>query len=489
MSIATACVNGVCSCVLPLPGNDYRPLALRHRSLAAVSALLIGVKVIALLAIAITPTTAQLSTITVARIVQLTNAERQKAGQGTLAINPKLAASAQRKGEDMLAHDYFAHISPSGVTPWFWMQQQGYAYQVAGENLAIDFIEAEDVVAAWLASPTHRDNLLHASYTETGVAAVTGEFQGGTSTIVVHMFGLPAGGPPPIAPQNGATGGTKPTPAPTPATAGTKQTAPTATPLPTAAPAATAEPSPTPDTTAPRVPRIALADTAGSVVARTLRLSAEADFESSVSWLINATELAATAAGNTSWELDVSQFPDGELVAQAYAHDAAGNQSALSNPLRVRKDSAKPAIARATTAFILGPQTDAPIILASIDSQEEAQIEVQQSDARHMFAATEPVVLELQPGETVLALRDAAGNSSESISFTLVPHYSIETGGDFTPAPARLNQMSRWIAASAVILLLLLLTVAVFVRVSIQRPALIAHTTVVLVLAGVLFLL
>jgi hypothetical protein len=237
------------------------------------------------------------------------------------------------------------------------------------------------------------------------------------------------------------------------------------------------------------VPRIALADDAGVVVARILQVTAAIDPDSFLTWLINTTELTNVATGGAKFELDVGQFPDGELVAQAQAHDSAGNASALSNSLRVRKDSTKPAIARASTSFILGPQTDAPVVLASIDSQEETAVQIQQSDASHTFAPAQPVVLSLSPGETVLALRDAAGNSSDSLAFTLLPHYSIEADVDFTPAPARLNQMSRWIAASTFILLLILLAITVFVRIFIQRPVLIAHTAAVVLLAGILLLL
>ncbi len=179
---------------IPHPGNDHRPWALRHPTLAILSVLLILTKVSAITVAALIPIPAQLSTITVDRIEQLTNNERQKSGLDALAVSPLLTAAAQQKGEDMLAHDYFAHISPAGVTPWYWMGKVGYTYTVAGENLAIDFTQAEDVFAAWLASPSHKANIMLPDYTEQGVAVVTGEFEGGTSTIVVHMFGHPAGG-------------------------------------------------------------------------------------------------------------------------------------------------------------------------------------------------------------------------------------------------------------------------------------------------------
>lgn len=176
-----------------MSANNDRPLLLRKGPLALVSALLVVAKLSAFTVLALTPVPAELSTITTDRIIQLTNAERAKRNLNALKPNAKLTAAAQEKGEHMLKEDYFAHISPSGVTPWFWMNKEGYSYQVAGENLAIDFLEAEDVAAAWIASPRHRENMLLPDYTETGVAAVTGEFQGGTSTIVVHMFGRPSG--------------------------------------------------------------------------------------------------------------------------------------------------------------------------------------------------------------------------------------------------------------------------------------------------------
>ena len=52
----------------------------------------------------------------------------------------------------MLEHNYWAHVSPDGVEPWQFIQQQNYFYLSAGENLARDFISEKDLVAAWMAS-------------------------------------------------------------------------------------------------------------------------------------------------------------------------------------------------------------------------------------------------------------------------------------------------------------------------------------------------
>jgi uncharacterized protein YkwD len=191
MSIAARSIHGVSVCIIPKPDNNFKPLALRHKPLALLSALLILTKVVTVATVGLIPSQAELSTITVDRIIQLTNAERTKAGLAPLSSNSKLMAAAKEKGGHMLQEEYFAHISPSGVTPWYWINKHGYSYQVAGENLAIDFSRAEDVVAAWMASPSHKANILHKDYVETGVAVVSGSFQGGTSVIIVHMFGKP----------------------------------------------------------------------------------------------------------------------------------------------------------------------------------------------------------------------------------------------------------------------------------------------------------
>lgn len=464
MSLATTCVNGVCTCLLPLEANDFRPLALRHRSLAFVSALLLAVKAVTVLALAITPATAELSTITVARVVQLTNAERQKAGQSILTVNAELSAAAARKGEDMLAHDYFAHISPTGVTPWFWMQQQHYSYQIAGENLAIDFVDVEDVVAAWMASPSHHDNMLHSTYTETGVAVVTGEFQGGTSTIVVHMFGLPSGAPAAVK-QPPATAGSQSKPPPTPQ--------------------ATPQPLPPPDTTAPRTPRIAFLRGTAPLVSRTVTVSADVEPDSTVGFMVNNKLIASTPSANKSTTLDLTEFADGELQIDAFASDAAGNMSGRSNALRLTKDTAAPGLTQSDVTFLLSPTTDEPLAMGTITQVESTAVRLQAVDGWQTIALKGPLVFPLYGGPTALALSDTVGNFSEPLSLQLLPTYAVSSETDYIDPPSRINQASRWIMTAAFIIVAILLSLAIFVRISIQRPMLIAHASLVLVLAAV----
>ena len=89
----------------------------------------------------------------------------------------------------MLKNGYFAHTSPAGATPWKWFDQVGYDYMYAGENLAIDFSTGEDVHQAWMNSSGHRANILNSHYRDIGIAVVSGEFNGRTTTIVIQHFG------------------------------------------------------------------------------------------------------------------------------------------------------------------------------------------------------------------------------------------------------------------------------------------------------------
>jgi hypothetical protein len=108
-----------------------------------------------------------------------------------LKESPTLNNAAKQQALAMVLHNYFAHISPEGVTPWFWFKSNGYSYRYAGENLAIDFLGSSDVVNAWMNSLGHRQNILNDKYQEIGVAVVQGMIDGQNTTVVVQMFGAP----------------------------------------------------------------------------------------------------------------------------------------------------------------------------------------------------------------------------------------------------------------------------------------------------------
>ncbi|MDE2589434.1 MAG: hypothetical protein KGL95_07190 [Patescibacteria group bacterium] len=70
------------------------------------------------------------------------------------------------------------------------MQNAGYDYTYAGENLARGFTSAQDAINAWMASPTHRANVLSRNYQDVGFAVEDGNLTGEKdTTLIVEEFG------------------------------------------------------------------------------------------------------------------------------------------------------------------------------------------------------------------------------------------------------------------------------------------------------------
>jgi hypothetical protein len=127
-------------------------------------------------------------------LLSATNQNRSAANETPLSIDPELSAAAQAKANDMAAHDYWAHTSPDGQTPWSFIAASGYNYQQAGENLAYGFGSAGDVVSGWMNSPEHRENVLNAAYQNVGFGIANApNYQGhGPTTIVVAEYAQPS---------------------------------------------------------------------------------------------------------------------------------------------------------------------------------------------------------------------------------------------------------------------------------------------------------
>ncbi|MEK7635044.1 MAG: CAP domain-containing protein [Patescibacteria group bacterium] len=132
-----------------------------------------------------------LSAIYAAVLVNLTNQNRVAANLSELTVNPVLEKAAQMKADDMAIKGYFAHNTPEGLTPWYWFGQAGYEYKYAGENLAVNFENSEDVETAWMNSRGHFLNIVNPKYTEIGIATSTGIYKGRQAVFVVQMFGTP----------------------------------------------------------------------------------------------------------------------------------------------------------------------------------------------------------------------------------------------------------------------------------------------------------
>lgn len=107
-------------------------------------------------------------------VIDLTNAERKKADLKPLKMNPQLMEAARKHAENMAKQDKLDHTldekAPSDRT-----KAAGYKSSFVGENIAWNQKDAKDVVAGWMDSKDHRENILNTDYTEIGVAVAKNE--------------------------------------------------------------------------------------------------------------------------------------------------------------------------------------------------------------------------------------------------------------------------------------------------------------------------
>jgi len=129
--------------------------------------------------------------ITAQELLTSTNEYRTGNGQPGLQLNQQLAKAAQAKAEDMAHKNYWDHVSPDGVSPWQFIEQFQYHYQLAGENLAYGFTDSAETVAAWMNSESHKANVL-GNYADVGFGVVhVSHYQGGDNSIVVALYAQP----------------------------------------------------------------------------------------------------------------------------------------------------------------------------------------------------------------------------------------------------------------------------------------------------------
>jgi len=175
----------------PCEENNFQPKFLESRFLFYYFVILLILKVISFSFFIYFPKTVFFADITKAALIETANQERNSLGIDSLEENQKLNQAAFLKAKDILEKDYFSHWSPDGISPWYWFEKVGYKYKSAGENLAIGFLDSEEVNQAWLNSPSHKENLLNPNYQEIGIGIAKDEFQGNEITVVVQLFGTP----------------------------------------------------------------------------------------------------------------------------------------------------------------------------------------------------------------------------------------------------------------------------------------------------------
>jgi uncharacterized protein YkwD len=110
-------------------------------------------------------------------VLCLINRVRAEHDIAPLSTTAALDSAAEGHAAELIADDYFAHVSPSGETPVDRIRTTGYIPNssvgyVIGENLAwgtYTLATPQAIVAAWVASPGHLANILESQYHDTGI--------------------------------------------------------------------------------------------------------------------------------------------------------------------------------------------------------------------------------------------------------------------------------------------------------------------------------
>lgn len=126
----------------------------------------------------------------------LVNVERAKRGRVKLRFHRELSKAANRYAQDMVARDFFSHVSPTGSTLISRIGLTEYLDRATGwalgENLAWGSgtrATPRETVRAWMRSPGHRKNILDRRFRELGVGVALGTPEGGGGATYATEFG------------------------------------------------------------------------------------------------------------------------------------------------------------------------------------------------------------------------------------------------------------------------------------------------------------
>jgi uncharacterized protein (TIGR03000 family) len=121
-------------------------------------------------------------------ILKLINAEREKAGFDPLVADPKLNRAARSHSLNMAKQSTLAHELDGKSAPDR-MKDAGYRLRTYGENCGVGSRTPAQAVQMWMNSPPHKQNILTATFNETGLGIAVGK---AGKKYYTQVFAVPA---------------------------------------------------------------------------------------------------------------------------------------------------------------------------------------------------------------------------------------------------------------------------------------------------------
>lgn len=118
------------------------------------------------------------------RVVALMNEQRSAAGVGAISQSGTLNGVAQRRAMEIVGN--FSHTRPNGSSCFTILDESGIGYMHAGENIAMGYVSAEEVMNGWMNSEGHRANILSSNFSQVGIGVYAAE--GGHGFYWVQIF-------------------------------------------------------------------------------------------------------------------------------------------------------------------------------------------------------------------------------------------------------------------------------------------------------------
>lgn len=103
------------------------------------------------------------------QLLALCNHARQAIGVAPLQWSQALSRVARQHAQAMAMEGYFDHVDRQGRGVGERLNDSGYRYRWAGENISAGLETIDAVFAWWMQSDGHRANILSPNFTELGL--------------------------------------------------------------------------------------------------------------------------------------------------------------------------------------------------------------------------------------------------------------------------------------------------------------------------------